>query len=214
MLLANVLKQLLEGITLAQSMSDKATIRLAEMYLQDDYLRHFHVPHSKVESIDIDLKFALSPNYSLSKSRKTALIKKIILALSSLEESYNLEKKVHGSSLGKDLANIIPQETPFNKGKLIRTITNLVREYFSGYHKIKITEEITRDLNDAIQVLVEESIGYEEKDYILGTVVPTEEIKDFPPEFISTLKLKLGIHNKEWVCDIVEGKEKLKLVSS
>jgi hypothetical protein len=61
----------LEQVTLARAMSDSASVRVAEQYLNHNFLKGFPVPRMHIQDIQLELNFAVAPKAGAFEDEET-----------------------------------------------------------------------------------------------------------------------------------------------
>ena len=63
--MSNFIGAIMQALTASRMMSDHSSLKVADHYLQDDFLRGFPIPRMTLKTVDVEVNFAVGPTTQL-----------------------------------------------------------------------------------------------------------------------------------------------------
>jgi hypothetical protein len=222
--LADLIGQLLAGVTRARLLADLETIRVAELYSSHPYLKHFAIPRFRLPNVEITVPLVIReveesepsapPSGLVASEVKAAALRAVYAQLEKHKITLTQEdKKKLDAGLEANIARIIrPEETAID-------VTHLSRELVDGLLSV------LKSLKAAKDVQFENwrpELYYSTKIHLINIrksppqikiLAETAKVKEAAPkEILTVLKFTMGEDAMEWTVIEKDGEEEDRLI--
>jgi len=207
--LGDYLGQLLAEITIARAQADLEAVRIAELYANHEYLKHFPVPRVRIRDIDLDIPIIIletedspsdeSPRGGVSPNVMRERFDSILdqqLKLYSIDISANDRKEIN-----RNLDSAIEQ---LNRPKFVQADTNLAADKFTlGIRSVLIKRDFAPNV---LKVFLESTQKAARTDFINARSPPPRvlvgttnaQIREAHPDSIVRMSFKISEEGMEW----------------
>ncbi|WP_130735633.1 hypothetical protein [Flavobacterium sp. J27] len=210
------LGSVMTSITNARVISDLQTTKIAEQYANHQFLQHFSVPRMRIEDIEMTIPVGISSTNvlsdlqlepiqkdQLSTSIYTSVINILKLSITNDDIKAKFQNAIQ-SQINEfvnkievtnytDLVSLY-SDTISEKCYILATENNLITKTI----KIRVTPE---NMALSLQKIMHEAIVVTKKEKSienLDVIVEASKLKEFAPESLVYIKLKISEEGMEW----------------
>jgi len=224
--LGDYLGQLLAEITIARAQADLEAVRIAELYANHEYLKHFPIPRVRVKDIDLDIPIIIletedppsdeSPRGGVPLNVMRKRFDSILdqqLKLYSIDISAKDRKEIN--------SNLDSVAERLKRPKFVHADTNLAADKFTlGVQRVLKKRDFPPG---ALKIFLESTQKAARTDFInarspqprvlIGTT--SEQIRNASPESIVRMSFRLSEEGMEWtiISADEDGDQDIRLVS-
>ena len=222
-LLGDYISSLVSSVTEARAKADIQSANVARLYLKDDLLRNFTVPHMKIEEITMDVPIAIDYasgdtviNYYLDVDSATEAVIKIFLKLSSQNNSSQTVNLDAIRTIIKEKVQLLKNdvERVQNLDTLRSKATEIADESYNSYFRERLFDkrEFGPTLISAIESTLRTEFITTELDAV-GILADASRLKEQSPQSIINIKIKMVEESMTWAIGEGDNKEvKAKLI--
>ena len=208
------LGSIMTSVTNARVISDLQTIQVAEQYANHNLLKHFSIPRMRIDDVEMTIPVGMDAQETTAETyigtvNKTelnvSLYENMIKQLGITRINADV-KTVFEREIAKYIEDLIAQINGSNYKDLIFKYSNLITEncysIASKYSLIKKTVKITPTLiSPIIEKILNSNIPIIQRENTLGNlnvIVEANRLREFAPETLIYIKLKISEDGMEW----------------
>ena len=225
MLLENYISNLVLSVTEARAKADMQTAKLAQLYLKDDLLRHFPVPHMRIGEVIMDVPVAVNAAGSFDINYYVSVDETTIEVGRAVGIGYNA-KNDDGEYVVLDI-DLIHEHINTLKYKVeqshsLDALPECARRIAYESRSVLMSEGYIGDDNDispeSVSIDVEKVLrkrfilNYDELNSV-DVIVESAKLKELPPQSIVNFKLKIIEEGTIWaISKNADGEIETKLI--